>query len=157
LWHDARVKINSLQDLKKVQKKLAEAHQKAQAEAAARLAAERQREAEAQLFSRAVGAVQRLPQHDLASHPTISPAPVALQRQKDEEAVLRDALDDARRIELGHAHRLAPAPQREQRQTDAGDVKWRQSECCCCATLLLRMFLSHATTPPYVVLFRSAI
>ncbi len=94
LWHDARVKINSLLDLKKVQKKLAEAHQKAQAEAAARLAAERQREAEAQLFSRAVGAVQRLPQHDLASHPTISPAPVALQRQKDEEAVLRDALSD---------------------------------------------------------------
>jgi DNA-binding transcriptional regulator GbsR (MarR family) len=29
LWHDSRVKINSLQDLKKVQKKLAEAHAQA--------------------------------------------------------------------------------------------------------------------------------
>ena len=36
------MKINSLQDLKKVQKQLAEAHEKAQAEAAARAAAARQ-------------------------------------------------------------------------------------------------------------------
>jgi DNA-nicking Smr family endonuclease len=94
LWHDQRVKINSLQDLKKVQKTLAEAHQKAQAEEAARIAAARQREAEANLFARAVGVVQRMPLHDQASISPPAPAPVATQRQKDEAAVLRDALSD---------------------------------------------------------------
>lgn len=94
LWHDQWVKINALQDLKKVQKQLAEAHQKAKAEEAARLAAERQREAEANLFVRAVGVVQRLPSHDQARISPPAPAPVALQRKKDEEAVLRDALSD---------------------------------------------------------------
>jgi DNA-nicking Smr family endonuclease len=54
------VKINSLQDLKKVQKQLALAHEQAQAEAAARAAAARLREAESNLFARAVGAVQRM-------------------------------------------------------------------------------------------------
>ncbi len=94
LWHDQPVKINSLQDLKQVQKKLAEAHQKAQAEEAARIAAARQREAEANLFVRAVGVVQRMPLHDQAHTNPPAPAPVAVQRQKDEEAVLRDALSD---------------------------------------------------------------
>ena len=88
------MKINSLQDLKQVQKQLAQAHQKAQAEAAARAAAARQREAENNLFARAVGAVQRLPAPDLAPAPKTNVAPVAKQRQKDEEAVLRDALSD---------------------------------------------------------------
>jgi DNA-nicking Smr family endonuclease len=94
LWHDQPVKINSLQDLKKVQKQLAEAHAQAQAAQAARIAAARQREAEANLFARAVGAVQRLPHKDQASITPPAPAPVAVQRQKDEEAVLRDALSD---------------------------------------------------------------
>jgi DNA-nicking Smr family endonuclease len=94
LWHDRRVKIQSLQDLKKVQKKLAEAHEKAQAEKAARLAAARQREAEANLFVRAVGAVKRMPADDQARISPPAPAPVAAQRKKDEEAVLRDALSD---------------------------------------------------------------
>jgi len=94
LWHDHRVKINSLQDLKKVQKKLAEAHEKAQAEEAARIAVARQREAEANLFARAVGVVKRMPVDDQARIQPPAPAPVAAQRQKDEEAVLRDALSD---------------------------------------------------------------
>ncbi len=88
------MKINSLQDLKKVQKKLAEAHEKAQAQEAARIAAARQREAEANLFARAVGAVKRMPADDQARIQPPAPAPVAAQRQKDEEAVLRDALSD---------------------------------------------------------------
>jgi len=94
LWHDHQVKINSLQDLKQVQKKLAEAHQKAQAEEAARIAEARQREAEANLFARAVGVVQRMPLDGQAPIQLPAPAPVAVQRQKDEEAVLRDALSD---------------------------------------------------------------
>ncbi len=88
------MKINSLQDLKKVQKKLAEAHAQAQAAEAARQAAERQREAEANLFSRAVGTVQRMPQNGQTRLIPPAPAPLAVQRQKDEEAVLRDALSD---------------------------------------------------------------
>ncbi len=88
------MKINSLQDLKKVQKKLAEAQQKAQALAAAQAAAARQREAESNLFVRAVGVVQRLPVHDLATLDGPAPAPIAHQRQKDDEAVLRDCLSD---------------------------------------------------------------
>ena len=88
------MKINSLQDLKKVQKKLAEAHEKVRSEEAARIAAARHREAEANLFARAVGIVQRMPLSDQASISPPAPAPVAVQRQKDEQAVLRDALSD---------------------------------------------------------------
>ena len=88
------MKINSLQDLKKVQKQLAEAHEKAQAEAAARAAAARQREAESKLFELAVGAVQRMPHTTQVPAVKAVVAPVAKQRQKDEEAVLRDALSD---------------------------------------------------------------
>ena len=77
-----------------MQKKLAEAQQKAQALAAAQAAAARQREAEANLFVRAVGVVQRLPVHDLATLDGPAPAPIAHQRQKDDEAVLRDCLSD---------------------------------------------------------------
>jgi DNA-nicking Smr family endonuclease len=94
LWHDQWVKIHALQDLKKVQKQLAEAHEKAQAEAAARAAAARQRDAESQLFERAVGVVKRMPASALALQPKAVVAPVAKQRQKDEAAVLRDALSD---------------------------------------------------------------
>ena len=88
------MKINALQDLKQVRQKLAEAHAQAHALAAAQALAARQREAESNLFVRAVGAVQRLPEHDLVKLNGPSPAPVAHQRQKDNEAVLRDCLSD---------------------------------------------------------------
>ncbi len=88
------MKLNSLQDLKQVQKKLAEAHEQAQAQAAAQAATARQREAESNLFARAVGVVKRLPDPDQVSMTPPAPAPVASQRQKDEKAVLRDALSD---------------------------------------------------------------
>ena len=88
------MKINSLQDLKQVKKKLADAHEKMQAAEAARVAVARQRDAESNLFVRAVGAVQRMPLNDQVSISPPAPPPVAAQRQKDEEAVLRDALSD---------------------------------------------------------------
>ena len=88
------MKINALQDLKKVRQKLAEAHALAQAQAAAQALAARQREAESNLFVRAVGAVQRLPVHDQVNLDGPSPAPIAHQRQRDNEAVLRDCLSD---------------------------------------------------------------
>lgn len=88
------MKINALQDLKKVRQKLAEAHALAQAQAATQALAARQREAESNLFVRAVGAVQRLPVRDQVNLDGPSPAPIAHQRQRDNEAVLRDCLSD---------------------------------------------------------------
>jgi DNA-nicking Smr family endonuclease len=88
------VKLHSLQDLKKVQKELQAAQARAQAEEAARQVQARQAEAARNLFARAVGAVQPLPDRKQARLPQVPAAPVAMQRQKDEEAVLRDALSD---------------------------------------------------------------
>ena len=88
------VKVRALQDLQPVRQKLAEAHAQAQALAAAQALADRQREAEKNLFVRAVGLVQRLPEHDQVRLSGPGPAPIALQRQKDNEAVLRDCLSD---------------------------------------------------------------
>ena len=88
------MKINALQDLKKVRQKLAEAQAQAQALAAAQALQARQREAESNLFVRAVGAVQRMPAPSLVSLDKPGPAPIAHQRQLDNEAVLRDCLSD---------------------------------------------------------------
>jgi DNA-nicking Smr family endonuclease len=88
------VKLHSLQDLKKVQKELQATHERAQAEQAARLAQARQAEAARNLFALAVGVVKPLPDRKQARLPQVAAAPVALQRQKDDEAVLRDALSD---------------------------------------------------------------
>jgi DNA-nicking Smr family endonuclease len=88
------VKINALQDLKKVRQKLAEAQSQAQAVAAAQALAARQRELESNLFVRAVGQVQRLPVKDQVNLVRPAPAPIAHQRQKDNQAVLRDCLSD---------------------------------------------------------------
>ena len=88
------MKLQSLQDLKKVQKELKAVHERAQAEEAARQAQVRRAEAARNLFARAVGVVQPLPDRKQAKLPRAAAAPVAVQRQKDEEAVLRDALSD---------------------------------------------------------------
>jgi DNA-nicking Smr family endonuclease len=94
LWHHTRVKFNTLADLKKVQKQIADAHAQEVAKAAALAAAKRQAEADKHLFSRAIGAVQTLPDKKQAIKKPIPVPPLALQRQKDDEAVLRDALSD---------------------------------------------------------------
>lgn len=88
------MKIHSLQDLKKVQKALAQANAHALAEQAAREAQVREQESARNLFARAVGAVKPLPDRQRVQLPAAPAAPVAIQRQKDEEAVLRDALSD---------------------------------------------------------------
>ena len=56
--------------------------------------AARQREAESNLFVRAVGVVQRLPAHGQVQLDGPSPAPIAHQHHKDNAAVLRDCLSD---------------------------------------------------------------
>ena len=94
MWHHRRVKLNTLADLKQVQKQIAEAHAQAAAQAAAVAAAARKADADKNLFSRAVGAVQSLPDKKQAIKKPVPVPPVAKQRQKDDEAVLRDALSD---------------------------------------------------------------
>ncbi len=88
------MKLQSLQELKQIQKELQAAHARAQAEAAARAAERKQREAETQLFARAVGPVQPLPDRKQARLPKPPAAPVARQFQQDEAAALRDSLSD---------------------------------------------------------------
>ena len=88
------VKIQSLQDLKQVQKQIAAAQAQAAAEEAARVAALRKAEAEKNLFTRAIGKVAPLPAYNKAHLPHPPRQPVATQRQKDEAQVIQDSLSD---------------------------------------------------------------
>jgi DNA-nicking Smr family endonuclease len=88
------VKFQSLQDLKHVQKQIAEAQAKAAAKAAARAAELKRIEAEKNLFIRAVGQVAILPSSNKADIPKVPRAPVATQLQKDEAKVVQDSLSD---------------------------------------------------------------
>ena len=90
----APAKITSLKDLQQVQRQLAEAQAQAAAELAARQAAERKRQAERNLFSRAVGVVQALPDARKAQLKPVPPEPLALQKQLDEQSVLRESISD---------------------------------------------------------------
>ena len=88
------MKITRLQDLQRLKDKLAEqAVQRAAAEAA-RLAAERKARAEAELFTRAIGRVQPLPDTRRAHLPKAQPAPIPVQKQLDEQAVLLESISD---------------------------------------------------------------
>ncbi len=88
------MKLNSLQDLKQVQKALKAEHARVQAEAAARAAEQKKQEAERHLFALAVGAVQPLPDRKQARLPSVPAEPVARQFQQDEAEALRDSLSD---------------------------------------------------------------
>ena len=88
------MKLNSLQDLKQVQKALKAEHARVQAEAAARAAEQKKQEAERHLFALAVGAVQPLPDRKQARLHSAPAEPVARQFQQDEAEALRDSLSD---------------------------------------------------------------
>ena len=88
------VKIQSLQDLKQVQKQIAAAQAQAAAEEAARVAALRKAEAEKNLFTRAIGKVAPLPANNKAHLPSPPREPVATQLKKDEAQVIQDSLSD---------------------------------------------------------------
>ena len=89
-----RMKGNSLQDLKKLRKQLAEVQARAAAEEAAQRQAQAQALKDQDLFIRAIGRTQPLRQTARAHfRPEPSP-PVPIQRQRDEQAVLREALSD---------------------------------------------------------------
>ena len=88
------MKVRSLQELSSIGRHLAEQHARQAREEAAQREAERRAQAERELFARAVGPVQPIPQRRKA-HLAPPPAePVPLQRQLDEQRVLREALSD---------------------------------------------------------------
>jgi len=100
LRDNRRMKVQGLSGLKTVKRALAE-----RAATAARLAAEaaqqaaehqRQREAdEGRLFLRAIGAVQPLADPGRRHARPQPPSPLPRQRQRDEQAVMQEALSDA--------------------------------------------------------------
>lgn len=88
------MKAKSLQDLQAIGRHLAQERQRLVAEEEARRAAQRRLEAEKNLFARAAGAVQPLADHGRAELARHRPAPIPVQRQLDEQQVLREALSD---------------------------------------------------------------
>jgi DNA-nicking Smr family endonuclease len=88
------MKITSLQDLKKIQKSIADAAALQAAERAALLETQRRLAAQKNLFVHAAGAVHRLPDKRQALLKKKQPEPIATQLQLDEQAVLVEAISD---------------------------------------------------------------
>ena len=91
-------KLNGLKNLKAVKLELETHARLAKELEAARQAAAARAKAEKELFSLAVGPVQALPVKHRPGHrahlPPTQPAPIAVQHQLDELAVMREALSD---------------------------------------------------------------
>lgn len=88
------MKSNSLQDLKKLRQQLAERQAQAAAEDALRRQTEIRAQRDQDLFARAIGATQPLRHAGRVQHKPEPVPPIPLQRQRDEQAVLREALSD---------------------------------------------------------------
>ena len=86
--------LKNLADLKQVQRALAETREREAAEAAAKVAAERKRAAEKDLFARAIGATEPLRRKAAVPLAPEPPAPIPVQHQLDEQRVLRESLSD---------------------------------------------------------------
>lgn len=96
--HPHSLLIRDLKDLRLVRREMQARAQREQARETARLAALAALKAEQELFIRAVGRVIALPlQHQpghKASLQRVQPAPIATQQQRDDEAVMREAMSD---------------------------------------------------------------
>jgi DNA-nicking Smr family endonuclease len=88
------VKARSLQDLTALKKAMAEREAAQLAERARRQEAERQARAERELFASTVGPVRPLQGQPRVTLQAPPPAPRAMQKQLDDEAVLRESLSD---------------------------------------------------------------
>lgn len=92
------VMVRDLKDLKLVRREMQERLQQEQARETARLAALAAARAEKELFVRAVGRVMALPLKHQSGHKASlqrpRPAPIAEQQQRDDQAVMREALSD---------------------------------------------------------------
>ena len=88
------MKAKSLQDLQALKKQIVEREQREREQTTARAEAQRKAEAESNLFQRAAGAVQRMPQHGRVHHVPEPPAPIPAQRQLDDQRVLHESISD---------------------------------------------------------------
>jgi DNA-nicking Smr family endonuclease len=87
-------KIQSLADLKQVKKEIDAQAKAREAEVAARAAALKKAQAEKELFATSVGRIKPLVAPKKAQLVVEMPEPIPVQRQRDEQAVLREALSD---------------------------------------------------------------
>ena len=90
----APLKVKALTDLKIVKRAIAEQAQQRALQASAQAKAVQQTATDRDLFIRAAGAVQPLPEKRHVLHPKTPPVPLAMQFQKDEKAVLKEAISD---------------------------------------------------------------
>jgi DNA-nicking Smr family endonuclease len=88
------MKAKSLQDLQAIRQHVADRHEKAARDEALRKEAERRADAERNLFTRAAGKVEPLRHAQRVHHPPDPPAPIPVQRQLDDQAVLRESISD---------------------------------------------------------------
>ena len=91
---NALPKLNQLADLKQIKKEIEHQAALAAAAEAARIEAEKKRRAEKELFADTVGKVKPLLTEKKAHLLPDLPPPIPAQRQRDEQAVLREALSD---------------------------------------------------------------
>jgi DNA-nicking Smr family endonuclease len=88
------VKVRALGDLKVVKKAIAEQAQQRILQASAQAKAVKQAATDKDLFIRAAGAVKPLPDKRKVHHKVEQKMPLAMQYQKDEKAVLKEAISD---------------------------------------------------------------
>jgi DNA-nicking Smr family endonuclease len=88
------MKSKSLQDLHAIRQHIAERERIEREEAAKRAEVQRRAEAERNLFQRSAGQVQKLRAHGRVHHPPEPVAPIAAQRQLDDQRVLKEAISD---------------------------------------------------------------
>jgi DNA-nicking Smr family endonuclease len=88
------MKINALADLKLVKKEIERQAAEALALQTAKQEAEKKRKAEKELFANSVGRIKPLATEKKVRLAPELPAPIPVQKQLDEQAVLREALSD---------------------------------------------------------------
>jgi DNA-nicking Smr family endonuclease len=87
-------KLNSFEDLKKVQKQLAVQRAEAEARKLAELERQTRLQAEKNLFTHAVGKVQRLPDKQILNLTPEPPPPLPKQKKLDDAEVMRESISD---------------------------------------------------------------
>jgi DNA-nicking Smr family endonuclease len=88
------VKVKALTDLKVVKRAIAEKARQRTEQASAQVKAVKQAASDKDLFVRAAGTVQPLPDKRKVLHKVEQKMPLTMQYQKDEKAVLREAISD---------------------------------------------------------------
>lgn len=88
------VKVKALTDLKVVKKAIAEKARQRTEQASAQVKAVKQAASDKDLFVRAAGTIQPLPDKRKVLHKVEQKMPLTMQYQRDEKAVLREAISD---------------------------------------------------------------